>query len=474
MARNTFKSFQWSFVSALLRKVILFAVFLLVAKAITKDELGIFREFSLVIVIFSGLSFFGLKDLLIVKKEDTDKYFKSIFSFSGLTASIFTLLLYFLSNAIGMYYNSDILAQFLRTLAPLVVIEIYRTLFRSYTQKRLNFKFLAIVETSNVVVYSALIAAFYFINLSIRNLIIIFYIGNIIELFLYIYYERSLVLDAIKGVFQKDNWMFLSTTINENKNFLSITSLNTLIVLLNGNLPVIILGYLYNPLYVGVYYLANQLIGQLVVLSCNSLSQVLFPTFTLLSKEEIQSRLKRFFNLVTLSIYPLLFLFVTCVLVFTPYILGDKWIEALPVVAILAFPIGSSILMNPISSIPYVFEVPHYEMIYLMVTMVLKALALYIGYLFDFHTALKIYAIVTVILNLGFVGLVVRIIGMSITKTLAGILLELIPTFILVASYNAFSEVNAFIRISIAILVVAIYLGIIWRRTILNKLRMMN
>ena len=201
MQRNTLKSFQWSFLTALLRKVILFGVFLLIAKAISKEELGIFREFSLVLGIFTGFSFWGFKDLLIVKKENTKALFQQLFLFS-LVTSLFTLIiLNFVAPLIGKYYKSEILTTLFVTLSPLICLEIMRIGVRAYYQKTLRFKLLSIIETINVVVYSTLIAIFYFYRLDITALIIIFYFGNLIEFLLLLAFEYKLILDTVKKLF---------------------------------------------------------------------------------------------------------------------------------------------------------------------------------------------------------------------------------------------------------------------------------
>ncbi len=470
MARNTLKSFQWSFFSAILRKAILFSVFLLIAKAITKDELGIFREFSLVLVIFTNLSFWGLKELLIVKKDNIEKNFKSLFSFSVISSFLAFAILWLTSNPIGFYYNSSVLADLIRQLAPLVIIEVFRALFRAYTQKRLKFRFLAIVETFNVVVYSSLIVFFFFHKLDIRTLVIVFYIGNISELVSYVFYFRNLVWQSLKAVFFASNWLNLVEMISGNIKFLVNSSINNFINIIGSDLPVIILGYLYDPVYIGIYYLANQLVGQIVVLSCNSLSQVLFPTFTFLSKSEIVQKISKFFRLVTFTAFPLFFLFVITVINIVPYILGDKWTEALPVVAILAFPFASTMLMNPIASIPYVFEKPHYEIVYSLLSIILKGLALYIGCQTSFIFALKLYASVSVLLHFFFLNIIFKVLNMQKIKSTLKIIFNIIPTLIFITIYYIIAQHNTIIAFVISSIMVILYLSIVWRKKLMKAI----
>ncbi len=474
MQRNTLKSFQWSLFTALFRKVILFGVFLIIAKAISKEDLGIFREFSLVLGIFTGVSFFGFKDLLIVKKENTKALFKQLFLFSLLISGFSLIFLNLIAPTIGKYYKSEILSTLLITLSPLICLEILRIAVRAYYQKILRFKLLSIIETINVAVYSALIVIFYFFKLDITSLIIIFYFGNLVEFILLLSFESKLIKDTIKEMFTTKLIKSLFTSYRKNYKFLLTVTSNNIVSLLINDLPVIILGILFNPIVIGIYYLANQLIGQPVILACNSLGQVLFPTFTFMSKSEIYTKLHKFFNIVTLLAFPLFFLLVIFVLNFVPLILGDKWNEALPIVVILAFPLATTMLMNPISSLPYVLELPHIEMVFMILNLTLKSLAIYLGHFAGFETALIYYAITTVFIHLSFIALVSYLLEGNIFKTLFLIILKSLPTLAFIILYLFLDENNSYARIAILTGSVGLFLFLVFRSKIIPKRKKYN
>jgi len=458
MQRNTFKSFQWSFFTALLRKVILFGVFLLIAKAITKEDLGIFREFSLVLAIFTGLSFFGFKDLLIVKKENTKDLFQQLFLFSLIISGLAWIGLNLVAPTIGKYYKSQLLASLLIWLSPLVCLEILRIAVRSYYQKLLRFKLLSIIETINVVVYSALIIIFYFFKLDISSLIIIFYFGNLVEFILLLSFDTPLIIETSKRLFTRSLFHDFFTTYKNNYRFLLTATSNNFISHLINDLPVIILGFLFNPVFIGIYYLANQLIGQPVVLACNSLAQVLFPTFTFMNRAEIYQRIQKFFHIVTLMAFPLFFLLVIYIINLVPVILGDKWNEALPVVVILAFPLATTMLMNPISSLPYVLELPHVEMVFMIISLTLKSLAIYLGHFSGFERALLYYAIVTVIIHLAFIALVTHLVKGKLLHTLGMIVLKTFPTLAFITLYLLLGHTPIILNLAIITSLTALYL----------------
>lgn len=471
MKRDTFKSFQWSFLTALLRKVFLFGIFLLIAKEITKEELGLFREFSLVIGILTGISFLGYKDLFIIKRDSFTRYYKNLWAVTWITSLVFMAILIGIAPFIGGYYKSEIITKLLIYLSPLLPLEIIRNTTRSFYQKRLKFKLLSIVETINVISYCLLIVLYLFIGLTVTRLIIIFYIGNVIELFLLLLLERKELLPLIWSALKPAVFQDLILTIKENFRFLGVTSLNNLIALSSADLPVLIIGYLYNPAYVGIYYLAYQLIGQPVVLACNSLSQILFPTFALLKLPEIEVRLNKFFKIVTLGVFPLLFLLVVAILNLTPLFLGDKWAEALPIVLILSFSLASNMLINPISSLPYVLELPQYEMIYFILNIILKSSALLLGYRYGFETSLKFYATTTVFLHFIFLFMIFKITKMAVVKSFSKVLISITPTLLIIGIYNLLNPATLLLKIVYSLSLVTIYYIIIYRSPISLKLK---
>lgn len=463
MQRNTLKSFQWSFLTAILRKIILFGVFLLIAQAISKEDLGIFREFSLVIAIFAGFSFVGFKDLLIVKKENTKALFQQLILLSVVVSGIALIALYGFAPMIGRFYKSEVLAHLLRVLSPLICIEIIRLAIQGYYHKMLKFKLLSIIETINVIIYSALIIIFFYVKLDIKTLTIIFYFGNLIELIMLISFERELMGETFRKLFSLKLAKEFIATYKTNSRFLITATSNNLIALLGNDIPVIVLGTLFNPVAIGIYYLANQLVGQPVVLACNSLRQVLFPTFTFMSRAEMRSRINQFYHLVTLAVYPLFFLFVIYVLNFAPLVLGDKWNEALPIVAILAFPLATTMLINPISSLPYVLELPHLEIFYMLASLIFKSVAIFLGHYSGFETAIIYYAVSSIILHLGFIALVSKITDDKVFRTLFKLILKFIPSLVLVALYILLSSFNPYLRVALFTSLVGIYLLISYK-----------
>lgn len=464
MQRNTLKSFQWSFLTALLRKIILFGVFLLIAKIISKEDLGVFREFSLIIGIFTSVSFFGLKDLLIIKKENTKRIFQQLFQFSIVISFISITLLYVLAPSIGKYYKSDELSNLLLILSPLLILEMLRMSLRSYYQKKLRFKTLSLIETANVILYSLLILIYFFINLDIITLVIIFYLGNLLELILLIVWEKQLCLETLVEIFSLDLLLSSLKTFKDNKKFLLSVSINNFVMMLINDLPVIVMGLLFNPQVIGLYYLANQLIGQPVVLACNSLSQVLFPTFSLMTKVEIYQKISKFFDIVTLLVFPLFFMVVIYILNLAPYILGEKWNDALAIMIILSFSLATTMLINPISSIPYVLELPQVEMIYMLANLLLKSLALYVGHFAGFERALLYYSLTSVLIHFVFISLVTKILKASVVKTVLRILINLVPMGLFIIVYLFLQEMSLLTRLAIPTLLIISYLLILRKR----------
>ena len=125
---KTITAVRWSFLSFFLRRLVIFGVFILISRVLTKADLGIFREFALIIAIPKVLSSLSLEYLLVLNEHN-----KKIFSYAlkavFITGSICAVLLLLLSDFIGSLYHSKELTKILYFSPLILIIEIYRNLF---------------------------------------------------------------------------------------------------------------------------------------------------------------------------------------------------------------------------------------------------------------------------------------------------------------------------------------------------------
>lgn len=462
--RNTFKSFSWTFVTSLLRKIILFVVFIIVANTVSQEDLGVFREFTVVIGIFVSLSYFGFKNLLIIKRDRTEEIFSLLLVVALVTSLISMTILFLSAPLIGKHYHSNQLTLLCYNLPFITVLESFRVVWQAYYHKKLSFKRTSIFETINVFLYSSLILILYFFSLNVTTLVIVFYIGNLAELLLYCYYEKKILPRVFNHVFKGKIIHFLKEIIKRDKKYLINSTINDFTSVLASNTPIIVLGLLFKPAFIGVYYLANQLISQPITLICNSLAKVLFPTFTYLSKSEIKDRLTRFYNVITLIAFPLVFLFVIYLIKFVPIFLDEKWISAIPVMLIIAVPITTNMLVNPVSSIPEVFEVPQYETIYFLCSIILSSIALVIGSTGGPGFALLIWSFIAIVMQMFYIFMISKILECKAKDYYKMIAKNSLFTIILILIYWVLKDSITFIVLFLFTISIVSYVGIMLKK----------
>lgn len=438
---SVFSSVRWSIVTNILKKIITFVLFLYIASIFKSDELGIYREFAVIISFISGISIFSNTSLIIVEK-DRNILLQSL-GFVIIISVISGLILMLFAKPLGDYYHSDILSQLLRFSIPFVLLESLRTLIKADFQKKMMFKFLSLYETYNVLFYT--LVAFVFIPFfrNIKLFIVIFYFGNLVELiFLIIKYKainsgpsnlhkvlsKTLYRDSFSLIKKHFHFLFFST---------ASTSINSLLL----ELPILILGLYFLPEQIGNYYIAFQLIIMPVSLITMSLSQVFFSRFSSLNIEDYSSRLKELYQIEFKLIIPLFLMFAFAVREWVAVFFVDKNIVEIQWIVYLLFFKGMVLLiMNPVSSFFAILKKPQIEFYWSIIALVVSNLLVYLLRNQEFITVLSAFIALSFFIYLSFNLIVFRQIHFSLKYFLKQlsimfIVLLLLSLFYLLSSF---------------------------------------
>ncbi len=377
-------------------------LFFFVAGWLSKEDFGIFRTYSLILLMLSYLGNPGLDSHYITarKRENLNLFTMLQFGFYSSIILFFGLSIY--AAHIGNLYNSKQLGDVLRLTAVFVFGEVLRRCIRSIAQKRLMFKELALAETLNVAVYSLLAIGLIYFFRSVWIYIVLFFIGNAIETGYLIIKLPTIPLQLLRRIFMP-RWFLISVAnIRDNLHFVLNVSLINLIGIYSGNAPILFMGILVSPLYVGLYFFASQLIGIPVNMFTSSIAQVLFPVFATSERQQTLEGIRRYTNLVTKLGIPFLLLYALLLQGILPMLFGGKWNDALPLVFYLVIYYGTSLLHHPISGIPFICRKPQWELGWNITTLILRIGALYLGLNWGFELAILIFCVISGIMNLSF------------------------------------------------------------------------
>ena len=378
------------------------ALLLALASWLSQSDLGLFRTYSLILTMVTILAVLGMDSNVITMKRHR---LLAIHSFAqlGTGFSIFlSIVLTFVAPLIGGVYDNHELTILLRYTSLFVVVEAIRRLLRSIAQVKLKFKELALAETWNVVFYCCISFAIIPFYRHVWVYVVAYYLGNMVECLFLAYYLKPIPTLRLKRLFSL-KWMgYSTTTIARNKAFLLNVSAIHLLNTYAGNAPILFLGAFVQSSSMGQYFFASQLIGVPVVMFTMAVGTVLFPVFALSDRSRTITNISTYARLTISLGIPMLMVYTFGLGKLVPWFFADKWNEAVLLLFCLLPFFASSMLNDPISSIPFVCRKPHYELIWNLVSLTFRIIALWIGLRYGFVVAVLCFSLVSALMNLLF------------------------------------------------------------------------
>jgi len=414
---SVLSSIKWSFSTSIIRKIITFVLFLVIANIFDRNQLGIYREFALIIGFFGGISLFSSHTLYIVEKDNT--LFQKLLPLILILTLLISCILTLSAPLLGSYYHSVTLTFLLRFSLPVLLLEVLRQYIRSFYQKQMNFRFLSIVETMNVLFYSVIALILIPLIPDIKLFILIFYTGNLLEMILLFHRCQPLnifpksftsgflsnpLIRSVKAAKEKLHFLFFST---------SATTINMLLL----ELPVLILGLYFKPEHIGNYFIAFQLIMMPSSLITMSLSQVFFSKFSQIDTYEYKDKLNRLYDIEFNLLIPAFLIYALLIREWIPVFFGTKNIlEIRWIVLFLFFKSMSLFIMNPISSFFAILKKPQIEFYWSVIALFLSNLVVYLFRHQSFVMVLGLFISLSVLIYLSFNWLVFHQIKYSISR----------------------------------------------------------
>jgi teichuronic acid exporter len=435
---------RWTLLTTILRRVISFVLFIFLAQWLTQADFGIYRSFSLILVIVAYFSNIGLDYHYLTSKKNSNLNFFVLLQTGLLATIIITLLLVCLGKSLGLAYHSEVLGRILMWGGGFVLIETLRRMVRVSAQKHLMFRELAIAETLNVFVYSLLCVGLIFFIREVWLFILLFYIGNLAELLYLFMVTPRLQLRVLKRCFSIRWLQYTHAIISKNRHFLTSVTVTNIVQVYSSNAPVLFLGVLVEPSLMGIYFFATQLIAIPVGMLTTSISQVFFPILAKGEPGENIKGIRRYTSLVLKIGIPGLFAYAMLLQYIVPLIWGNKWLDALPLIMYLVIFYGTSLLHHPISGIPYICRKPLLELGWNIVTMALRLGALAWGISGGYANAVLLFCIVSAVMHLVFYFMSLQMLKANLREVSLYFLSHLPVLLIYIGSSLYLMRFNAF------------------------------
>ena len=452
---------RWTLVTSVLRRLITLILFYFIAKWLTKEDLGVFREYSLILALFTAVFSFSLDTNYIVESNKERTGLVALWQMTIFSSAAGFILLSICSGVLGIIYKSAMLGNLFRFTSVFLIIELVRRTLRAIATKRLQFKEISLAETYNVVFYSIVsFIALYFYR-SLWLYVIIFYLGNTLEMLYLWKLNKEVVREALRKTFRKSRSKILSLSVKRYSRFLTQATLVSTINMFSSNAPILIMGMIFNPTYMGLYFFASQLIGVPIGVFSAAINQVFFPVFAGKKDSEISNIAFRFTRLVGFAGLPLLLFFSFLTQYLVLLLFGDKWSDAVPLIPIVFVIYGFSLYSSPLGGIPFLKKKPGWELIWNIASFAVKIGAMLLGLLISFSAAIWSFAVASAVMGVVFYLMSMQLVQVKLSEALQKLLISWIPFAIYALLVYAVMRMQTLTAITVASIGFAILMFVV-------------
>jgi teichuronic acid exporter len=335
---------KWTGVSTLFITVIQIVQFALLANVMGVTQFGLVGMLTTIVIFAQIVLDLGFGSAVIQKEHVTKRMLSTLFWINMLVGLMLFVFLMTASPLIASIFREDQLIDLIRLLSVMFLFAPLGQQSQYMLQKELRFNELAFIEMlATVISFFALIG-------------LLFPISPI-----YAYVLSQVLLYGLKGVlyfaFYLKTWrprlVFHLGECREILSFGGFQLASRLVNRIGANLDVLLIGRFMGAEALGIYHLAYQIVT-IPVLKINPiLTRVAFPLFSKNQHDHasIKDGFLHITKLLGLVTFPLLMGLVAVADVFIGTFFGVKWLEAVPVLQIMAMVGLLRVLMNPNGSV---------------------------------------------------------------------------------------------------------------------------
>jgi O-antigen/teichoic acid export membrane protein len=321
----TVQGTMWAYVSTYGGKILVFVTTAILARLLTKEDFGL-AGFALIVVSFLDLgNGLGVVPALIYYPLDKERSNDAFWL--GLGAGIFIYILaWFIAPFVGVFFNDPRAIPVTRVSALAFPISALGIIPEAILRKNLAFKIKAIPDFIQSISKGVSSIIFAILGFGVWSLVFGQLIGEIFS-----------VMALWRVVSWRPNFHLAAKFIRPLLSYgLNIVSVRTLSVIL-ANSDYLLVGRFLGAAALGIYSLGFRVPGLLIGQFSDIMGQVLFPVYSKVGgdKELFRRGLYSTLRYVSMVTFPI---GVGLALVARPFVMTfftDKWIETVPVIAII-------------------------------------------------------------------------------------------------------------------------------------------
>ena len=328
LKQQTVRGVGWSFLDSMLGQGVSFLVGLVLARLLSPDEYGLIGIIMIFITVFNSIVDSGFSNALIRKNDATDKDYNTMFIINLCVAIVLFVALYFSSPFIAQFFQRDELTALCRVMGFVVILNALSIVQNTVLTKRLDFK-----TKTKASFISSVSSGVVGISMAYMGYGVWALVGQQIS--------RQLLNTFCLWCFNRwwPNFMFSSDSYKEMWQFGWKLLASSIIDQTWTEINQVVIGKCYSPASLGIYTQARQFAS---ICSSNLtviIQRVSYPSLSKLQDDKVRLKngYKKVIKVSMLVTYTLMLGLAGCAKPLILVLLGEKWIECVPMLQIICF-----------------------------------------------------------------------------------------------------------------------------------------
>lgn len=314
------------FVVTFFNRGINFLTKIILARLLLPEDFGLIAIASLIIEAIALFREMGIESALIYKKDHVKEAADTTFIILPIVATVLYGIIYVAAHYVAIFYGNDAIASITRISAITLIILSLGSVQFTLLSKDLDFKRRMTPEFVSSIVYALTTVSMAFLGLGVWSMVY----GGVLSSF-------SGLITVWKVSSFRPTFTFNKKLASELIDYGKYILGSSVVIFILANLDDAVVGKILGLTALGYYSMAYS-IGNLPATNITHvLGKILFPTYSVIQneKKKLSEMFLKTFSYVSLLSVPMAFGLFTLSPDFIEFILGKKWLPAVPALKVM-------------------------------------------------------------------------------------------------------------------------------------------
>lgn len=335
LKRKVITGIAWQYFQRIGNQMIHFLVSLILARLLMPEDFGIVALLGVFISVSNIFIDSGFGNALIQRREIDDIDASSVFYLNVAVSFLLYIIVYFSAPLVSIFYNMPQLTILLRVLSLQIIIMAFACVQQSMLVRQMKFKFNFYIGMISVIVSSVTGISMAYSGMGIWSIVfsqLIAQLSICIGLWLFVAWRPKMVF----------SWERIKTLFSYGSRILGGSIINVVY----NNVYNLVIGKCYSSADLGFYNRGQLLPVTIIDTVSTSFNSVLFPALSSVQDDKV--RYKSLIRRMSRVISFVVFFLAAFIFTFSPqiihFLLGEKWLPAIPFMCIVSF----TVCVNPL------------------------------------------------------------------------------------------------------------------------------